>query len=1143
MKKLLGHLASKAAALADDIASYNDGRHVTTASARPGPPGAGGGAAGEGHLDPVLEHLLRNVRSRHVRQHFARTPVAEYTRHRNLTIQVATYNVGGKKPHPGIRLDDWLGPSAAAVAAASEGGAAVPRLPPQAGAAAAAAVAQAGGGGGSDVVAVGFQELVPLNAGSVMGVLAGDHVDAWDRCLAAHLNGEEWAAQRYGTLGPAAPGTAAAAAAAAAMLDAKWQGVPPPRGQLEGGGGEGGGGGGEDSTYVQVASKQLVGVYLSVWVRRSLLGSVHGVQVTTVATGFGGYLGNKGAVAARLRLADSSLVFVAAHLTAGEAEGDEAKRNADVADILRRAAFSGGGLDGAGAVPMTSSAAAAVSASLGPGHWPAWPCGITDHDLVIWVGDLNYRLAVAPTPPPQQQQQQQQQQPGAAAGGAVAAAALQPGGAAVAQQRVPGAGAGAGAGAGGSGGLLTDAEARAAIRGGQLDVLLAADQLHRERAAGRVFKGWHEGKITFPPTYKYKVGTHTYNGDDAASTSASYANLAQQQQQQQQQQPGSSQSQADLAVSEDADSVSVSVSGPSAVVGPDAESHKRRTPAWCDRVLWWTRAGSGSGSGSQQGAAAGPGGKAATLQQLGYWRGELAFSDHRPVSSLFSATVVAYDRPKIESLLEAALRAVDLMQQSLRPKVTVEPVVLEAGDWVAPGRPVRLRITLVNTGPVEAIWHFIPPPNAGGSGGGGGKGGKAGGGGGGGGKFGLDDETPPLPPWLTATPAEGVLAAGATCELGLTVLVEGGPGGSAAALSADDPAAAAAGAGGRGGTSAGRGGGSLDCIVILRIEDSGDKFISIGGRYCQSFLGMPLAALLAPGRSGGVLAVADAEQLAAELGVGPLLLGPLAPAPAAPAAAAAAAPQTGAGAAAPALPREVAALLAALSADGGAALRTPGLLVDSAPEVAARAAASAEEEEQLAPVPAATSASAAAAAVAAGAGITAADADDVAAAAAAARQPVSRAGQRALLRALEALRLPLDAGAAAVPPGAAPHDVAALLLLWCGQLPQPLISAAAADAAASAPPVSPADAAALLRRHCDAASRGVLAALLPVLRSAVAAAAVAAASGQGAAQLAGALSAWWLPPLGAGASPDAGANRRRLIRMLLEPAAAGESLV
>ena len=32
--------------------------------------------------------------------------------------------------------------------------------------------------------------------------------------------------------------------------------------------------------------------------------------------------------------------------------------------------------------------------------------------------------------------------------------------------------------------------------------LLAADQLHVERAAGNVFKGFHEGEIVFAPTYK-----------------------------------------------------------------------------------------------------------------------------------------------------------------------------------------------------------------------------------------------------------------------------------------------------------------------------------------------------------------------------------------------------------------------------------------------------------------------------------------------------------------------------------------------------------------------------------------------------------------------------------------------------------------
>ncbi|PNH04307.1 Type I inositol 1,4,5-trisphosphate 5-phosphatase 2, partial [Tetrabaena socialis] len=205
------------------------------------------------------------------------------------------------------------------------------------------------------------------------------------------------ASQRYGPSAPAA--AAQAAVTASVLLESKWQGAPPKGQPQPGASAAGPGDGGDGGEYVQVASKQLVGIYLSVWVRRSLLSAVHGVQVTTIATGFGGYLGNKGAVAARMRLFDSSLVFVASHLTAGEAEGDEARRNADVHDILRRAAFVSSP-DGGGLVPMTAPAAALVSASLGPGHWPPGPAAITDHDLVIWLGDLNYRLCTAPAPAP-----------------------------------------------------------------------------------------------------------------------------------------------------------------------------------------------------------------------------------------------------------------------------------------------------------------------------------------------------------------------------------------------------------------------------------------------------------------------------------------------------------------------------------------------------------------------------------------------------------------------------------------------------------------------------------------------------------------------------------------------------------------------
>lgn len=49
-----------------------------------------------------------------------------------------------------------------------------------------------------------------------------------------------------------------------------------------------------DNGYVQIVSRQLCGVYLSIWVRRSMLPKVTGIQTTYVATGALGYLANKG---------------------------------------------------------------------------------------------------------------------------------------------------------------------------------------------------------------------------------------------------------------------------------------------------------------------------------------------------------------------------------------------------------------------------------------------------------------------------------------------------------------------------------------------------------------------------------------------------------------------------------------------------------------------------------------------------------------------------------------------------------------------------------------------------------------------------------------------------------------------------------
>jgi len=77
-------------------------------------------------------------------------------------------------------------------------------------------------------------------------------------------------------------------AAATTGLDAAAAGQQATRLQAALGAGDG------DEVYVQVACKQLVGLYLSVWVRKGLARHVRGVQTTSVATGWGGYIGNKG---------------------------------------------------------------------------------------------------------------------------------------------------------------------------------------------------------------------------------------------------------------------------------------------------------------------------------------------------------------------------------------------------------------------------------------------------------------------------------------------------------------------------------------------------------------------------------------------------------------------------------------------------------------------------------------------------------------------------------------------------------------------------------------------------------------------------------------------------------------------------------
>uniref|UniRef100_A0A0E0A6Y9 Inositol polyphosphate-related phosphatase domain-containing protein n=1 Tax=Oryza glumipatula TaxID=40148 RepID=A0A0E0A6Y9_9ORYZ len=232
---------------------------------------------------------------------------------------------------------------------------------------------------------------------------------------------------------------------------------------------EAGCGGGGGMSYCLIASKQMVGLFLSVWVRKELVEHVGHLRVDCVGRGIMGWLGNKGCIAISMTLHHTSLCFVCSHLASGEKEGDELRRNADVAEILKSAHF-----------PRACRPAPAAARRV--------PERILDHDYD---------------------------------------------------------------------------ETRTLLEDNDWDALLEKDQLLIEREAGRVFRGWNEGKICFAPTYKYTHNSDAYAGETAKS------------------------------------------------------KKKRRTPAWCDRILW-------QGDG---------------IEQLQYLRGESRFSDHRPVCGVFAVEV------------------------------------------------------------------------------------------------------------------------------------------------------------------------------------------------------------------------------------------------------------------------------------------------------------------------------------------------------------------------------------------------------------------------------------------------------------------------------------------------------------------------
>ncbi|EME43189.1 hypothetical protein DOTSEDRAFT_45167 [Dothistroma septosporum NZE10] len=129
--------------------------------------------------------------------------------------------------------------------------------------------------------------------------------------------------------------------------------------------------------YQLVAEQQLLGLLLLIYAAPHVAPDVKSVSTTSVGTGLMGYMGNKGAVTARIVLGETTrMVFVNSHLAAGADNTSLERRNWDASQIVSRTRFA--------PIKDAMDLAQSTGEQLG------------DEDFAFWCGDLNYRLEGIP---------------------------------------------------------------------------------------------------------------------------------------------------------------------------------------------------------------------------------------------------------------------------------------------------------------------------------------------------------------------------------------------------------------------------------------------------------------------------------------------------------------------------------------------------------------------------------------------------------------------------------------------------------------------------------------------------------------------------------------------------------------------------
>ncbi|KAI1232848.1 Phosphatidylinositol 4, partial [Lamprotornis superbus] len=320
--------------------------------------------------------------------------------------------------------------------------------------------------------------------------------------------------------------------------------------------------------FILVSTVRMQGVILLVFAKYYHLPFLHDIQTDCTRTGLGGYWGNKGGVSVRLSIFGHMVCFLNCHLPAHLEKAEQRKE--DFATILHMQQFEGpvanGILDHECPQPFQPVALATI------------------HSLVFWFGDLNFRIEsldicfvkyAIDSNVLSQLWEKDQVRDGRAASlhWTPSSDRLSP--------KLPMQ-------------LWDRARPLATCRTRRALALMSLGEegieeskLNIAKSTWPVLRGFQEGPLNFPPTFKFDVGTNKYDS-----------------------------------------------------------SAKKRKPAWTDRILWKIKSPSkGLGTGGHQ-----PSQGVLSVSQLCYCSHmEYAVSDHKPVAAIFAVQFASkVDKPLVE---------------------------------------------------------------------------------------------------------------------------------------------------------------------------------------------------------------------------------------------------------------------------------------------------------------------------------------------------------------------------------------------------------------------------------------------------------------------------------------------------------------